>query len=539
MKEAGLPYIVILTDPTTGGVTASFAMLGDIHLAEPGAVIGFAGSRVIEQTIREKLPEGFQRAEYLLAHGMIDRSCHRFELRETLAQLLDLLLRPDRADDARIVPEPVDEPHPELPLAVRRARARAGAMTSSGSDLILERLKALHPKSIDLSLGRIERLLARPGPPRAPPAAGGPHRRHQRQGQHARHAGGHAPGHGPPRRPLHLPASGPLRERILLRRRADRRGRAWPRSSTRCERANAARRSPSSRSPRPQPSSPSPHEPADWLLLETGLGGRLDATNVVASPAPRPDLAVSMDHEAYLGTTLEAIAGEKAGILKPGVPAIVGRQEAPALAVIERRAAELGAPLLLHGRDWEARASGDRLVVEARDRRLELPRPALPGVHQIDNAGLAVMAALSLAEAGVEEAEIILGLRTARWPARLQRLTRGPLSTRSPPGSELWLDGGHNPAAGEALASSLTAQDDPRPLHLDRRHAGHQGSARLPAPARERRREPHCRADPRRASSTPARGGCRRCGASSVLRPRSSPVPRRRSRRSRAAPAAC
>lgn len=103
VKDAGLPYIVILTDPTTGGVTASFAMIGDIHLAEPGAMIGFAGARVIEQTIRETLPEGFQRAEYLLAHGMIDQVVHRFELRATLARTLDLLLRPDRATEARIV----------------------------------------------------------------------------------------------------------------------------------------------------------------------------------------------------------------------------------------------------------------------------------------------------------------------------------------------------------------------------------------------------------------------------------------------------
>jgi acetyl-CoA carboxylase carboxyl transferase subunit beta len=103
VKEAGLPYIVILTDPTTGGVTASFAMVGDLHLAEPGAMIGFAGARVIEQTIREKLPEGFQRAEYLLAHGMVDQVVHRFQLRATLARILDLLLRPDRATEARVI----------------------------------------------------------------------------------------------------------------------------------------------------------------------------------------------------------------------------------------------------------------------------------------------------------------------------------------------------------------------------------------------------------------------------------------------------
>lgn len=125
VKEAGLPYIVILTDPTTGGVTASFAMIGDVHLAEPGALIGFAGARVIEQTIREKLPEGFQRAEYLLAHGMVDMVVHRFELRATLARILDLLLRPDRATEARVVtdvpPDQVQAP------ATLRVDAKADA----------------------------------------------------------------------------------------------------------------------------------------------------------------------------------------------------------------------------------------------------------------------------------------------------------------------------------------------------------------------------------------------------------------------------
>ena len=119
VKEAGLPYVVILTDPTTGGVTASFAMVGDIHLAEPGAMIGFAGARVIEQTIREKLPEGFQRAEYLLAHGMLDQVVHRFELRAVLARLLDLLLRPDRAASARVIADvPADQVAAAPPLPV-------------------------------------------------------------------------------------------------------------------------------------------------------------------------------------------------------------------------------------------------------------------------------------------------------------------------------------------------------------------------------------------------------------------------------------
>ena len=202
------------------------------------------------------------------------------------------------------------------------------------------------------------------------------------------------------------------------------------------------------------------------MLLETGLGGRLDATNVV----PRPRLCliapVSMDHESYLGDTLARIAFEKAGILKPGVPAVIAPQEPAALAVIAARAAELGTPLLLHGRDWDVRADGAGLVVETRARRLELPRPALPGTHQIGNAGLAVAAALQLAEAGLDDEAIGRGLMSARWPARLQRLAAGPLVEVVPPGTTLWLDGGHNPAAGAVLADSLPGLLRGRALHI-------------------------------------------------------------------------
>jgi acetyl-CoA carboxylase carboxyl transferase subunit beta len=118
VKEAGLPYLVILTDPTTGGVTASFAMLGDIAIAEPGAQIGFAGRRVIEQTIREKLPEGFQTAEYLLAHGMIDMVVHRFELRATVGRIMRLLLRPNLDPDAEQPVERRRRPAEEAPPAL-------------------------------------------------------------------------------------------------------------------------------------------------------------------------------------------------------------------------------------------------------------------------------------------------------------------------------------------------------------------------------------------------------------------------------------
>ena len=257
VKEAGLPYIVILTDPTTGGVTASFAMIGDVHLAEPGAMIGFAGARVIEQTIREKLPEGFQRAEYLLAHGMVDQVVHRFELRATLARILDLLLRPDRAPGARVITD-VPAGQVEAPMAGQAEAWRTRRMTSPASELILARLPALHPKSIDLSLGRVERLLAALGQPRAAPAAGGPHRRHQRQGQHAGDAGRHAAGRRPSGRPLHLAPSRALQRAHPAGRPADRRGPAGGLPASAARRPTTGRRSPSSRSPPPRPSWPSP-----------------------------------------------------------------------------------------------------------------------------------------------------------------------------------------------------------------------------------------------------------------------------------------
>jgi dihydrofolate synthase/folylpolyglutamate synthase len=210
--------------------------------------------------------------------------------------------------------------------------------------------------------------------------------------------------------------------------------------------------------------------PADLVLLETGLGGRLDATNVIDQPRLTALAPISVDHQGHLGERLDQIAFEKAGILKPGVPCMVGPQPAEARAVIEARAAEIGAPLQIHGRDWQAWRSGDRLRVESRESALDLPLPVLVGAHQIDNAGLAVACALALGDPLPNPAAIAAGLRAASWPARLQRLERGPLLDLLPAGSALWLDGGHNPAAGHALADSLRAHSlgnsDPRPWHL-------------------------------------------------------------------------
>lgn len=191
--------------------------------------------------------------------------------------------------------------------------------------------------------------------------------------------------------------------------------------------------------------------PADYLLLEVGLGGRFDATNVIEKPALTVITPVSLDHQQYLGETLAEIAGEKAGILKRGVPCVVGPQGDDGLAVIEARAARLGAPLLAHGQHWHAREEFGRLVYEDERGLLDLPRPNLPGPHQIENAGAALAALRWL---GFGEAAAEAAVTRAQWPARMQRLTRGPLAEAAP-GAELWLDGGHNPAAGAAIAATL------------------------------------------------------------------------------------
>ena len=201
--------------------------------------------------------------------------------------------------------------------------------------------------------------------------------------------------------------------------------------------------------------------PADWCLLETGLGGRLDATNVVAKPAMTILTPISMDHEAFLGDSLAKIAGEKAGILKRGVPCVVGPQPDEALDVIEARAAVLGAPLLAHGQHWHAWEERGRLVFQDETGLLDLPLPALPGPHQIQNAGAALAA---LRHLGFDEAACEAAVTGASWPARLQRLETGALAKMAPE-AEIWLDGGHNPAAGEALAEFLATRPA-RPTHL-------------------------------------------------------------------------
>lgn len=201
--------------------------------------------------------------------------------------------------------------------------------------------------------------------------------------------------------------------------------------------------------------------PADYTLLEVGLGGRLDATNVIDAPALTIITPVDMDHEAFLGDTLAAIAGEKAGIIKRGVPCVVGPQHDAAMDVIEAQAARLGAPLLAYGQQWHVSAERGRLIYQDETGLLDLPLPALPGPHQVMNAGAALAA---LRHLGKDEAACEAAVTQAYWPARMERLRAGALVDRAQP-AELWLDGGHNPAAGRALAATLDQQPK-RPTHL-------------------------------------------------------------------------
>ena len=206
--------------------------------------------------------------------------------------------------------------------------------------------------------------------------------------------------------------------------------------------------------------------PADVLLLETGLGGRLDATNVIDRPAVTAITRISHDHTQFLGDSLSEIGTEKAGILRPGVPAIVAPQRSrEALAAVRAYAAEVDAPLLEYGIHWAYRADADGVTLDPGAAPRRLPLPALAGAHQLENAMTAVMCLDRLGGVDLADGAIAAGLRAVDWPARLQPLSRGPLAESLPADWDLWLDGGHNDSAGEALAHWAGGLAD-RPLHL-------------------------------------------------------------------------
>ena len=337
--------------------------------------------------------------------------------------------------------------------------------THQPSDFVLERLTRLHPKIIDLSLGRVESLLARLGHPerRLPPVV------------HV--AGTNGKGSVIAFLRAMLEAAGQrvhvytsphlmrFHERVRLA--GDLIGEAdLVALLEECEAANGEEPITYFEITTVAALLAFARAPADVLLLETGLGGRLDATNVVAAPRLTAITPVSFDHVQFLGDNLADIAFEKAGILKPNVECVVAPQRPEALAVLERRAGTVGAPLHRGGLDWTYAAESDGFRFDSGGGSRAYPAPALLGEHQIDNAACAVACAERLgADFGLDRAAVEGGLRNVHWPGRLQRLEHGRLAATVPDGWELWLDGAHNAAAGDALAKVLRDWD-PRPLHM-------------------------------------------------------------------------
>ena len=323
-------------------------------------------------------------------------------------------------------------------------------MTQQTSDAVLARMMALHPKIIDLTLDRMWRLLDALGNPQntLPPVIHIAGTNGKGSTQAMIRAGLEAAGHrvhaytSPHLARFHerirvagdLIAEPDLTDVLDECYDANNGGNITYFEITTCAALLAFSRS-----------------PADYTLLEVGLGGRLDATNVVEKPALTVITPVSIDHQQYLGDTLAQIAGEKAGIIKRGVPCVVGPQQEEAMDVIEAEALRHHAPLLAYGQHWHVGQEAGRMVYQDEQGLLDLPKPNLLGAHQISNAGAALAA---LRHLGVANDDCEAAVTGAQWPARMQRLKTGPLAEAAAQ-AELWLDGGHNPAAGEAIAGLL------------------------------------------------------------------------------------
>lgn len=340
-------------------------------------------------------------------------------------------------------------------------------------DDVLARLKALHPLSIDLSLGRIERLLDKLGRP------------HQRLAPVIHIAGTNGKGSVTAMLKAMFEAAGKrvhaytsphlvrFNERIVVAGAAGERAKPIPEARLvelleHVEKVNGDDPMTFFEITTAAAFVAFADTPADAVLLEVGLGGRLDASNVIAKPRLTIITPVAMDHAERLGDTIGKIAAEKAGILKRGVTCIVARQDDEGSPVIQNAARRVGAHLVEMGQDFDAYEQNGRLVFHREDELIDLPLPALVGTHQIGNAGVAVAAALDLADLGLDERSIGQGLRTVEWPARMQRINSGPLAALLRPGSELWLDGGHNPAGAAVIADTLATLDEraPKPIVL-------------------------------------------------------------------------
>jgi dihydrofolate synthase/folylpolyglutamate synthase len=337
-------------------------------------------------------------------------------------------------------------------------------------DSIIARLLALHPKRIDLSLDRMQRILGRLGHPerRVPPVIHVAGTNGKGSAIAFMRATLEAAG-----RSVHVYTS-PHLVRFNERFRLGAPGggalvgdEALAAALEECERVNGGEPITVFEIETAAAFVLFSRQPADFLLLEVGLGGRLDATNVVERPLACAITAVSMDHLEFLGDTLEKIAAEKAAILKLGVPAAIAPQAPAALAVIEAQGKRVRAPLRVAGEHWSVHGERGRLVYQDDDGLLDLPLPKLQGRHQLDNAGTAI-ATLRAAGLSLPLPAFEAGMVKAEWPARMQLLTQGLLRALAPADSELWVDGGHNAEGGRAIAAALGDLEErvSRPLVL-------------------------------------------------------------------------
>ncbi len=333
------------------------------------------------------------------------------------------------------------------------------------SDAILLRLTTLHPQRIDMVLGRVERLLAALGHPqkKLPPVihvAGT-----NGKGSVCAFARAMLEAQGLKVHAYTSPHLVRFRERIRVGGELIDEGELCA-TLEECERVNDGQPITFFEITTAAAFLAFSRHPADALILEVGMGGKNDATNVVPRPRVSVIMPVGLDHQEYLGTSLADIAADKAGIIRARVPVVVGPQDDIPRDVITRRADALGAPLWVFGQDFFAHQEHGRMVYQDDAGLLDLPLPKLVGRHQIENAAVAI-AALRKAEWGEDKA-VERGLRSAEWPARLQRLARGPLVELAPDGSELWLDGGHNPHGALAIARAVADFEEraEKPLYL-------------------------------------------------------------------------
>jgi len=335
----------------------------------------------------------------------------------------------------------------------------APAARSPGAlDELIARLSALHPNRIDLSLDRMHRLLEKLDHPerKLPPVI------------HV--AGTNGKGSTVAYLRAMLEAAGlrvhaytsPYLVRINECFRLGRAGggvlvsdEALVAALTHCERANAGEPLTFFEAKTAAAFCLFADHPADVLLLEVGLGGRLDSTNVIEAPLASVITPISMDHTEFLGDSLAAIAGEKAAIIKRGVPVISAEQPREAMAVIEQQAKRMHSPLFAAGEGWHVNVERGRLVYQDDRGLLDLAAPRLFGQHQFDNAGLAVATLRAIGKLRISNSAFECGIVNAEWPARMQRISCGPLIEWGPPGCEIWLDGGHNAEGGRVVAAAL------------------------------------------------------------------------------------